>query len=110
VSNHAHAALACDLFLVATATFRLCYVFVVLEIGTRRIVHWNVTRHPSAAWTSQQFRMITPGDHRYVLHDRDSIYSDGVDRTLTAMAGDGAENAGTGASGERLLRTSDRHG
>ena len=88
VRNHAHAVLACDFFLVATATFRLCYVFVVVEIGTRRIVHWNVTRHPSAAWTSQQFRMITPGDHRhrYVLHDRDSIYADGVDRTLTAMA------------------------
>jgi transposase InsO family protein len=80
--------LACDFFLVATATFRLCDVFVVLEIGTRRVVHWNVTRHPSGAWTAQQFRMITPGDqrHRYVLHDRDSIFSDGVDRTLTAMA------------------------
>jgi hypothetical protein len=43
VKNHAHAVLAYDFFLVATATFRLCYVFVVLEIGTRRIVHWNVT-------------------------------------------------------------------
>jgi hypothetical protein len=63
-------------------------LFVVLEIGTRRIVHWNVTRHPSAAWTAQQFPRIKPGDqrYRYVLHDRDSIFSEGVDRTLTAMA------------------------
>jgi putative transposase len=87
VRNHSHAVLACDFFVVATATFRLWYVFVAMEIGTRRIVHWNVTRHPSAVWTVQQFRMITPGDqrHRYVLHDRDAIYSEGVDHTLSAM-------------------------
>jgi putative transposase len=50
-------------------------------------VHWNVTAHPTADWTAQQFRMIVPGDdaHRYVIHDRDSIYSEGVDGTLAAM-------------------------
>jgi putative transposase len=62
-------------------------VFVVLEVGTRRIVHWNVTAHPTAEWTAQQFRMIVPGDqvHRFVIHDRDSIYSEGIDRTLASM-------------------------
>ena len=54
--------LASDFFVVVTATFRLLYVFVVLEVGTRRIVRWNVTDHPTADWTSQQFRMIVPGD------------------------------------------------
>jgi hypothetical protein len=39
--------LACDFFITVTARFRLVYVFVVLEIGTRRIVHWNVTDHPT---------------------------------------------------------------
>ena len=69
-----------------TATFRLCYVFVVLEVGTRRIVHWNVTAHPTAEWTAQQFRMVVPGDqtHRFVIHDRDTIHSEQVDRTLAA--------------------------
>src|SRR5262249_21939470 len=43
VRNHASAVLACDFFLVMTATFRVLYVFVVLEVGTRRIRHWNVT-------------------------------------------------------------------
>jgi len=87
VRNHARSVLACDFFVAVTATFRVVYVFVVLEIGTRRIVHWNVTAHPTADWTAQQFRMIVPGDnaHRYVIHDRDSIYSEGVDRTLAAM-------------------------
>jgi putative transposase len=79
--------LASDFFVVVTATFRLFYVFVVLEVGTRRIVHWNVTAHPTAEWTAQQFRMVVPGDqtHRFVIHDGDTIYSKQVDRTLEAM-------------------------
>src|SRR6202011_4784373 len=81
VRNHAHAVLACDFFVAATATFHVCYVFVVLEVGTRRILHWNVTDHPTAEWTIQQFRMvITPErSHRLVLHDRDSIFAATVD-------------------------------
>ena len=87
VRNHAQAVLACDFFVVVTATFRVLYVFVVLEVGTRRILHWNLTAHPTAEWTAQQFRMIVAGDqpHRFVIHDRDAIYSEGVDRTLAAM-------------------------
>jgi hypothetical protein len=41
VRNHAHAILACDFFITVTARFRILYVFVVLDVGTRRIVHWN---------------------------------------------------------------------
>jgi transposase InsO family protein len=87
VRNHARAVLASDFFVAVTVTFRVIYVFVVLEVGTRRIVHWNVTEHPTAEWTAQQFRMIVAADqgHRFVIHDRDSIYSDSVDRTLAAM-------------------------
>lgn len=54
VRNHARSVLACGFFVVVTATFRVVYVFVVLEIGTRRILHWNVTAHPTADWTAQQ--------------------------------------------------------
>jgi putative transposase len=87
IRNHAQIVLACDFFVVVTATFRVMYVFVVLEIGTRRILHWNVTAHPMADWTAQQFRMVVAGDqaHRFVIHDRDTIYSEGVDATLAAM-------------------------
>jgi hypothetical protein len=55
-----------------------------MEVGTRRIAHWNLTTHPNGDWTAQQFRMIVSGEqrHRYVIHDRDSIYSEVVDRTL----------------------------
>jgi putative transposase len=87
VPNHARAVLACDFFVTVTATFRVLYIFVVLEVGTRRILHWNVTEHPTAEWTIQQFRMLVPGDQsqRFVVHDHDSIHSEGVDRTIAAM-------------------------
>jgi putative transposase len=87
VRNHAEAMLACDFFVTITATFRTLYVFVVLDVGTRRIVHWNVTEHPTAEWTVQQFRGIVPGDQpqRFLIHDRDSIYSSTVDGAVEAM-------------------------
>ena len=53
VRNHASAVLACDFFVAVTATFRVFYVFVVLDVGTRRILHWNVTDHPTADWTAR---------------------------------------------------------
>jgi transposase InsO family protein len=87
VRNHARAVLACDFFVTVTVTFRVLYVFVVLEVGTRRILHWNVTEHPTAEWTVQQFRAIITGDglHQFVIHDRDTIYSSDVDRALASM-------------------------
>jgi len=51
VRNHARSVLATDFFVVVTASFRMLYVFVVLEVGSRRILHWNVTEHPRAVWT-----------------------------------------------------------
>ena len=87
VRNHAHAPVACDFCVVVTATFRILYVFVALEVGSRRLVHINVTSHPTAAWTLQQFREILtiPHPYRFVLHDRDSIYAPGLDAAITAM-------------------------
>lgn len=87
VRNHAHAVVACDFFTTVTVRFRILYVFVVLEVGTRRILHWNVTEHPTADWTIQQFRaVITPETaHRFVLHDRDTIFAATVDRAIASM-------------------------
>jgi putative transposase len=48
LKNHATAILACDFFIAVTATFRMLYVFVVIEHGSRRLAHVNVTAHPSA--------------------------------------------------------------
>jgi len=94
VRNHAKAIIAADFFVVVTAAFRFVHVLVVMEIGTRRIVHLNVTRHPTAEWTRQQFRDCVLGDEGYefIIHDRDSIYSGEVDSLLRA-------------SGLRILKT-----
>ena len=94
VRNHAKTIMACDFFVVVTTTFRVLCVFVLMEVGTRRIVHHNVTAHPTAEWTLQQFREAIPGDHeyRFVIHDRDRIYSKDLDQAVEAM-------------GVRILRT-----
>ena len=86
--NHAGAALACDFFVVVTATFERMYVFVILDIATRRILHWNVTAHPTAEWTVQQFRNGLPLDaaYRFVVHDRDAIFAPAVDDALRSMS------------------------
>jgi putative transposase len=92
--NHAKVIVACDFFVVITAAFRTLYVFVVMEIGSRRILHYNVTAHPTAEWTLQQFREALPGDHpyRFLIHDRDSIFAAEVDQGLANL-------------GVRVLRT-----
>ncbi len=84
VRNHANSILACDFAVVVTAHFRVLYVLVVMEVGTRRILHCNVTSHPTALWTAQQFLETIPSDHgyRFLIHDRDSIFSEQVDEAV----------------------------
>jgi transposase InsO family protein len=87
VRNHAQSIVACDFLVVVTARFRTLYVFLLMEVGTRRIVHCNVTAHPTATWTLQQLREAIPSDHsyRFLIHDRDAIFSAEVDQQLKAF-------------------------
>jgi putative transposase len=87
VHNHAESLVACDFLVAVTARFRVLYVFVVMEVGSRRILHYNVTAHPTAGWTLQQFREAFPSDHpyRFLIHDRDSIFSVEVDDELKSF-------------------------
>jgi putative transposase len=87
VKNPAKAIIACDFFIAVTATFRLVYVFVIMEVGSRRILHLNTTLHPKAEWTLQQFRECVTGDepYKFVIHDRDSIYSKDLDSSLRLL-------------------------
>jgi hypothetical protein len=75
--NHAEAVIACDFFVAVTATFRMLYVFVVIEHETRRLRHVNVTANPTADGTLQQLREAVgeEREHRYLIHDRDRIFS-----------------------------------
>jgi transposase InsO family protein len=76
LQNHLADLVSVDFFVVPTATFRVLYVFVVLLHHRRRVVHFNVTDSPTAAWTAQQIVEAFPDDSapRYLLRDRDGIY------------------------------------
>jgi hypothetical protein len=60
LDNHVSGLAAIDLFTVPTATFRVLYCFVVLRHDRRQVVHFNVTRHPTAQWTAQQMTEAFP--------------------------------------------------
>jgi len=71
--NHAHETWACDFLPVVDVGFRSLCAFFIVELGSRRVVHVGVTRHPTAAWVAQQRREATPFDRRprYLIRDND---------------------------------------
>jgi len=76
LANHVHNLVSVDFFTVPTVTFRVFFVFIVLAHDRRRVIHFNVTEQPTAAWTAQQIVEAFPWDTapRYLLRDRDGIY------------------------------------
>jgi putative transposase len=95
LDNHVGSLASIDFFTVPTATFRVLYVFFVLAHDRRRVLHFNVTEHPSAAWTAQQIVQAFPADTapRFMIRDRDCIFGDqfrrrvqglGINEVLTA--------------------------
>jgi hypothetical protein len=87
VRNHAQAIIACDFCVAVTATFRILYVFVALEHVSRRLLHVNVTAHPTAEWTLQQLREAIPSNHtyRFLIHDREAIFSPALDESICKL-------------------------
>ncbi len=82
--NHARSVIACDFLVAVTSTFRVLYVLVVIEHHSRRLIHFNVTGHPTAQWTRQQLREAVGCEERYdcLLHDRDAIFSAAFDESI----------------------------
>jgi putative transposase len=78
LKNHAQDLIALDFFTVPTATFRVLFVLVVLSHVRRRLVHFNVTEHPSAEWTGRQLIEACglEGSPRYLIRDRDQVYGE----------------------------------
>src|SRR2546425_1044046 len=78
LTNHAAALGSIDFFTVQTITGRVLFIFVVLLHHRRRVVHFNITEHPTAAWTAQQVIDAFPHDTapRWVLRDRDATYGE----------------------------------
>jgi hypothetical protein len=76
LDNPASQLVSVDFFTVPTIRFRVLYVFLVLSHDRRRILHFNVTPHPTAQWTGQQLRNAFPFEQfpPYLLRDRDAIF------------------------------------
>jgi hypothetical protein len=76
LTNHVGQLVSIDFFTVPTSQLRVLFVFVVLAHERRRVLHFNVTHHPTAEWTAQQIIEAFPDDKapRYLLRDRDSVY------------------------------------
>jgi transposase InsO family protein len=78
LENHVPDIAAIDFFVVATVSFRLLHCFLVLLHDRRRVVHFNVTPHPTARWATQQIVEASPFDKapRFLIRDHDGIYGE----------------------------------
>src|SRR3989449_10310962 len=87
LTNHGRDLVSIDFFTVPTAHLRVLFVLVVLIHHCRRVLHFNITAHPSAAWTAQQIVDAFPDDTApsYLLRDRDSVYGDSFRRRVKSM-------------------------
>jgi transposase InsO family protein len=87
LSNHREAVAAIDFFTVPTLTFGVLYCFFVIAHDRRRVLHFNVTRHPASAWVSQQLREAFPYDTapKYLIHGRDAIFNTEVVEILKTI-------------------------
>jgi hypothetical protein len=87
LKNHLGSPVAIDFFAVPTFTWRILFVFVGLAHDRRRILHVNVTPHPTSAWTRQHLREAFPNDAnaRFLVHDRDTTFDAAFSRTVEAF-------------------------
>jgi hypothetical protein len=87
LNNHVSQLASVDFFTVHTVWFEVLFVFIVLAHDRRRVVHFNVTAHPTAEWTAQQILEAYPFDTapRYLLRDRDRIYGQEFRNQLAVM-------------------------
>jgi putative transposase len=80
--NHANKIWACDSLQTFDVLFRTVFVFVIIELGSRHVVHLGVTRKPTDPWTAQQLREATPfgAGPRCLIRDNDDKYGDSFSR------------------------------
>ena len=87
LANHVQDLVSMDFFTVPTASLRVLFVLVVLAHHRRRVVHFNVTEHPTALWTARQIVDAFPEDTTpaYLLRDRDQVYGDAFHHRVKGM-------------------------
>ena len=85
--NHAGQMWTCDFLQTYDIFFRTIFVFVIIELGSRRVVHFGVTRNPTDKWAAQQLREATPSGEgpRYLIRDNDKKYGDSFEQVAAGI-------------------------
>jgi putative transposase len=109
LANHIGGFVSIDFFTVPTVRLRVLFVLVVLAPHRRRVVHFNVTEHPTAAWTAQQLVDAFPDESApaYLLRDRDQVYGQQFRHRVKGM---GIEEVLTAPQSPGKTRSSDHSG
>src|SRR5215831_7554490 len=107
--NHLGQMVSMDSFTVPTITMKVLFVFMVLEHSRREVLHFNVTEHPCAAWTSQIVEAFANQNApRYLLRDRDRIYGNEVGLRISSLQIEEVLTAPPESLAESRRRTPDR--
>jgi transposase InsO family protein len=87
LKNHASEIISLDFFVVPTITFKLLHVLVFLSHDRRKVVHFNVTAHPTSEWATQQLRNAFCDEEplKFLIRDRDSKFGEGFTRSVKAL-------------------------
>ena len=87
LANHRDCLAGMDFCVVPTATFKLLYILVIIHHGRRKILHFNVTYHPTRQWVIQQLREAFPSDSapKYLIYDNDTIFGGEVTTAIKNM-------------------------
>jgi transposase InsO family protein len=85
--NHASQVWACDFLQTYDIFFRTVFVFIIVELGSRRVVHFGVTRNPTDRWVAQQLREATPFGEgpRFLIRDNDRKYGESFDQVASGI-------------------------
>ena len=104
MKNHVADVIALDFFTVPTATFRVLFVLVMLTHSRRRLVHFNVTEHPTAEWTARQLLEACTMEEssRYLIRDRDSVYGERCSRQAKTLDTPGSDYCAALAVAKRV--------
>jgi putative transposase len=117
LKNHVQDLVSLDFFVVPTMTYKILFVLVILAHERRRVVHVNVTEHPTAEWTVRQVADAFPWGEapRYLLRDRDRVYGTlfrkrihnmGIEEVLIAPRSPWQNPTWSGSSGVSVVRCS----
>jgi putative transposase len=105
LKNHAADSWACYFLPIVDLFFRHLFIFFIIELDSRRVVHFGMTRHPTEGWVTQQLREATPfgAGSKYLIRDNDRKFGTLFDRVAKTTGIDVLKIPYSGAQSERYL-------